>query len=135
MRPIQNPIGRGVYGALALLLAWAGALQLNDPDPAAWIAIYGGAAVVVGAVAAGRRPPVWSVALVGGVAAAWAAWVVYTIFGKGQLTPMFPDDAGTGWLLVDAEEGRELGGLTIVVVAMVAVAGALLTSRGAKTDA
>jgi len=107
---------------MALLFAYAAFLQFNDPDPLVWIAMYGAAALPCLAAAAGRPAP-WPVpALVAAIAAVWAIWLATIVFGDQPTTDMFPDQETTGWVIVDAEEGREMGGLAIVAVGMLALA-------------
>ena len=91
-------------------------LQLNDPDPIGWTAIYGAAAVAWGLAAAGR--PVWPLgAAVGVVAGAWAASMAAEVIAGGKLR----DLAGTMGPGSSAEEAREFLGLVIVAVAMAAL--------------
>lgn len=54
---------------LALLFLYAAALQLNDPDPLYWIAVYLGTALVPIAQSFGRHSKFWTAVLLGGVLA------------------------------------------------------------------
>lgn len=86
------------------------AVQLNDPDPARWVAVYGLAALLC-LLSLGRRlPSILSTALAV-VTGAWALVLAVRIFGQ----PL-PHTA-----LLDDEEIRELGGLLIVAMGMLAL--------------
>jgi hypothetical protein len=96
-----------VFCALAL---WAAFLQLNDPDPARWFAIYAACAAVALASALGRGyAPI--AAGVGGVALLWACAIVPELLGGWT-----PADLGASMSSArpEVEYGRELGGLSIV---------------------
>jgi hypothetical protein len=95
------------------LFAVAAALQLNDPDPVGWFAIYA-AAAVVSALAAARR--LWwpSAAVVGAVALIWGASFAPRVISGGMLR----DLAAAMGPTTGAEEARELLGLAIVVLWM-----------------
>jgi hypothetical protein len=82
-------------------------VQLNDPDPLAWTALYTLAALTCVAAAAGWRLGPAPVALAAGCLL-WAGW----------LTWGFPD-TGQRWT---GEVGREIGGLTLVVLWMAGIA-------------
>lgn len=104
-----------VLAALAFVACMA--VQLNDPDPAQWIAVYLAAAFVAGIEAAGRPRPVLPWALLGG-ALVWAGWLAVGL------------DAAALRRGFDDEVMRELGGLLLIAGAM----GGLLLSR-ARADA
>ena len=91
--------------AIAFTLAFAAmaALQLNDPDPVRWIAIYAAAALVSIASALRRAPPALHLGL-GAVAVAWAALLLPTIVREAALT--------------GSEIEREFGGLLLVALGM-----------------
>jgi hypothetical protein len=84
--------------AAAAFVACA-AVQLNDPDPMRWVALYGAAAVTAVAVSLGR--PLGAVTV--GVAVVAALWGV-------ALLPSFIADGAA----VTEEVGREIGGLVLV---------------------
>ena len=94
---------------LAVLFAYAASIQLNDPDPGRWIAVYGIAALI--SLLAVFRPPrpivPWVLAV---LALGWAATLVPGIYREAAFT-------GT-------EEERELVGLVIVAAWMGAVGAA-----------
>ena len=89
--------------AFTLAFAAAAALQVNDPDPVSWIAIYAAAALVSIATALRRAPPALHLGL-GVVAVAWAALLLPDIVREAALT-------GT-------EMEREFGGLLLVALGM-----------------
>ncbi|MFK7931647.1 MAG: transmembrane 220 family protein [Myxococcota bacterium] len=92
-------------GALFTLFAW---FQLNDPDPAMWVLVYGTTAAL--SVAAGFRrlhPAVfvtWALLCIVGGLFLWLGW-------DGASNPM--GDASQG--LFAEEVVREVGGLAICV--------------------
>ncbi len=110
----------------ALFVVSAG-IQHNDPDPLRWIALYGAAAVAT--VAALHVPRAWvAAALLGLVAAAWAASLWYDVSGHVE--------ASDAWRKMSEKGGkvealREAGGLTIVAVwlAISTLAGRRRSSR------
>ena len=53
-----QPMSSIHHGLFALLLIALAALQLNDPDPALWVAIYGAQAALPIARLAGRHLPI-----------------------------------------------------------------------------
>ena len=113
-----------------MLLAFAASVvvQINDPDPLAWMAIYGAAAVACG-LELGRRTPTWLPALVTVAALAWAATLAPRVLGKVPFGAMFEafemKDAGV-------EESRELYGLLLIAVWMGAVSLAAWRRRAAR---
>lgn len=90
----------------AIAFAWFASLQINEPDPVGWIAIYG-AAALVSAIGAIRRAPLLLAAIVALVAFGWAA----------TLVPDVITDAS--WSGTELE--RELGGLVLVGAWMLAL--------------
>jgi hypothetical protein len=89
-----------VAGTLfAIFFLWAASLQLNDPDPIQWIAIYLAAAAVSALTVLGKGSPAIPT-IVGAIALVWG------------LT-LLPDAIAARFSL-DDEEVRELGGLAIV---------------------
>jgi hypothetical protein len=110
---------RVVFGLIGLLFVYAGWIQLNDPDPLLWVATYLVAAIFCFFAAARRPLPAPVVGTYGAITAAWAIWLASIVFGGGEVRQMFPDQEKTGMVIVDTEEGREMGGLTIITLAMV----------------
>lgn len=95
---------------LAALLAVAAAIQLNDPDPWPWLAVYG-AAAALSAIHAWRPLPRALPALLAAVAGIWALTLLPAAVGR--VTPpdlvraMEPDRPAI-------EIAREVGGLLLV---------------------
>jgi hypothetical protein len=115
--------GRVLAGLMALLFFFSVYLQLNDPDPLRWGLMYGAAGVVSLLYAFGRGPA-WLAGLVTAVAIAWAAVWAPRVVGVTHVPEMFAEWHMTSGN-VHAEEGRELGGLLIIVF----VCGAVTLSR------
>jgi hypothetical protein len=115
---------RILNGLLAALFVYAAAVNVNDPDPVQWVALYAAAAVATAWAA--WHPggiPWWSPLIVGGVAAVWASVLGQRVAGKvrfGELWSGFVADPGMKTQLV--EEGREYYGLCITAGAMLLAA-------------
>lgn len=102
----------------ALLFGAAAVVQLNDPDPLPWVAIYGGAAL---AAAAWRRwrPAGYLAAAVAVVAVAWAAAIAAGMDRWVAPARLFePMEMGGG----PVEQGREVAGLALVALCGAALA-------------
>lgn len=118
------PLLRILNGVLAALFVYAAAVNLNDPDPVQWVAIYAAGAVATGWAA--WHPggiPWWSPLLVGAIAAAWAAAIGRRVRGQvrfGEIWSGFVADPGMKTQLI--EEGREYYGLCITAGAMLLAA-------------
>lgn len=93
--------------AMAALFLYSAAVQLDDPDPLRWAAIYLLGAAVSAAAAAGRLP--WAAGA--GVASIAALWCLVLVFRT--LRGSFFDDSGREMLGI-VEEGRELMGLGLI---------------------
>jgi Transmembrane family 220, helix len=95
---------------VCVLAAWAAYLQLNDPDPERWFALYAACAAVALASALGRGSAPLA-AGVGVVALVWALAIVPELLGRWT-----PADLGASMSSArpEVEYGRELGGLSIV---------------------
>ena len=103
-----------VLACLALVTA---ALQFNDPDPAYWVAIYAGTAVVLAAKGFGYFSRFWAAAVTGGV----LAGMLISISGFGVY--LLSGDYGSifGDMLASkpyVEETREFLGLALALVAL-----------------
>lgn len=111
-------MARALPGFLALLFLFGAAVQVNDPDPLRWMAIYLAAAGGCLLAAMGRlrwRFPA-AVAL---AAFLWAASLA------PRVVPAFPARGLFGaWEMADArvEEARELAGLLIIGACMAVLA-------------
>jgi hypothetical protein len=119
--------------ALMLVLFTFGAIvQVNDPDPARWIAVYALAAAAC--LLSLRRRLRWALpAFICAITLAWAATLVPRVVGRVPFGEMFGafemKNAGV-------EESREMYGLLIIAVWMaVLVLRARLSRRPAATDA
>lgn len=121
MKRAMDIVARGFFGLMALLFAYAAFLQLNDPDPAVWVAIYGAATLALIPAVLRRPLPRAVPATLATVSLAWALWLATIVFGDQPVHDMFPDQEKTGWVIVDAEEGREMGGLLIIAATMAAL--------------
>lgn len=107
---------RVALAVFAALFVFAAAVQFNDVDPWAWVAVYGVAALLCGVSAAGVRLPVWVLAAVVVVAVAWSSWLAWVVFVAGDAQAMYPEQTSNPGLL-DLEEAREMFGLLLVAVA------------------
>jgi hypothetical protein len=95
---------------MCALALWAAYLQLNDPDPERWFALYAACAAValLSALGRGYAPFALGVAV---LAFLWACAIVPELFGRWT-----PADLGASMSAVrpEVEYGREFGGLSIV---------------------
>jgi hypothetical protein len=99
---------------MAVLFAFAAALQYNDPDPLRWMAMHGLAMLACGLALAGRLRRLLP-ALVGLGALVWAGTIAPSVVGRVSLGELFQS---YGMLSTAVEEGREMGGLLIVAAWM-----------------
>lgn len=111
---------------IALLFAFAAALQYNDPDPIRWIAVYGSACVLSLVAGFRRRVPPAAAIAVGLVALGWAAWIALGGPAASEYRHMF--DA---WEMKSpsVEQAREASGLILVAAWMT-----VLFIRGYRTS-
>src|SRR3712207_4485728 len=108
-----------VADALMLLLFTFGALvQVNDPDPVLWIAVYTLAAAAC--LLSVLRRVHWALpALLCAVALAWAATLAPRVVGRVPFSEMF---GAFEMRSVGIEESREMYGLLIIAVWMAVLA-------------
>jgi hypothetical protein len=100
-----------VADALFLLLfAFSVVVQINDPDPLAWIAIYGAAAVACLLSLTGRLSW-WFAVITGLVALAWAFTIAPRVIGQVPFLDMFAEFEMTD---IGVEESREMYGLILI---------------------
>ena len=101
---------------MALLFAFAAALQFNDPDPLQWIAIYTAASGLSLVSFFRRRVPPAAVMAVSVIAIAWATLIAFGGPATSEYRHMF--DA---WEMTSpsVEQAREASGLVIVGVWMI----------------
>lgn len=107
---------------MGLLFVYGGVVQFNDPDPVIWVATYGAAAICSFFTAAGRPLPTAVVGTIAAATAIWSIWLATIVFGGGDVRQMFPDQEKTGIVIVDTEEGREMGGLAIIAATLAGLA-------------
>lgn len=89
-------------------------VQLNDPDPLRWIAIYGLSSVACVFALVGRGHWLFP-ATVGALAAGWAAAIAPRVVGAVPFLDMF---SAFEMANVGIEESREMYGLLIVAIWM-----------------
>jgi hypothetical protein len=107
------PISFRVASAImAVFFGCAAGVQLNDPDPIPWIAVYGSACLLACFGGWGlRTPTIFSVALAV-LALRWASQLAAQIDGRIRLSDLFQSWQMSG---NRAELAREAGGLSIIV--------------------
>ena len=112
-------IFRVFAGLMALLLAFAAAVNFNDPDPVRWVAIYGVACLASIAVVVTGTVPIAVPAAIAVIALAWGVSIAARVPSLDVYTHMFDE-----WEMKSPtiEEAREACGLFIVGVWMVVVA-------------
>ena len=101
---------------MSLLFAFAAAVQLNDPDPIRWMAMYGAAcALSLGVLFRRRTMPVAALAVLAS-AIVWAALIAFGGPAASDYGHMF-----AAWEMKSpsVEEAREASGLLIVAVWMI----------------
>ncbi|MDQ3675081.1 MAG: transmembrane 220 family protein [Gemmatimonadota bacterium] len=103
-------------GIMLVMFVFSAAVQLNDPDPLAWMAIYGGAAVVCGLEIRRQASP-WAPVAVAVIALAWAGSVYFRVH-EVPISSLFAE-----WEMRDlrTEEAREMYGLAIVGIWMIVI--------------
>ena len=93
-----------------LMFAFSVVVQLNDPDPLPWMAIYGAAAVACLLSLIGKLP--WQFAVVTGIIAlAWAATIAPRVIGQVPFLDMFAEFEMKD---IGVEESREMYGLILI---------------------
>ncbi len=99
----------------AALFLFGAFVQLNDPDPYAWVAIYIAAGLVC--ILAVRRPKLhYPAIVVAAIALLWAGFLAPHVFGTTGFGEMFG-----GWKMSDinVEYSREMYGLLVIAIWMV----------------
>jgi hypothetical protein len=101
---------RAFGGLFVVLSTWSAYLQLNDPDPARWVARYLSAGLIAALDALGRPQP-WLSLFLAVAAGLWAASIAPALFPHWH-----PNDltATMNEARPEIELGRELFGLLIV---------------------
>ncbi len=115
---------RAADAVMALLFAFGALVQLNDPDPVRWFAVYGLAAVAC-LVSLLRRLHWAFPALLCSVTLAWAATIGPRVVGRVPFRDMF---GAFEMKNVGVEESREMYGLLIIAAWM-----AVLTVRAGRS--
>ena len=114
----RTRVWRAANALMLVMFAFSAAVQVNDPDPLRWIAVYGlaTAACWLSLVGRARR---WFPASLGVIALVWAATFAPRVLGRVPLRDMFGafEMRDTG-----VEESREMYGLLIVAAWMAVVA-------------
>ena len=103
-------------------------VQFNDPDPLLWAAIYALAAIVC-MLELRRRTPAALPAAIALVALAWAATLAPRVIGKVPFGSMFAEFEMAN---IAVEESREMYGLVLIALWMIAVAGAAWRRRSVR---
>jgi len=113
---------RLVNGLMAALFVVSAGLQYNDPDPARWVALYGGAALVCILSATRPRLSVPFAALWHAASLVWLGTLLPGVWGEVAPADLFEGMQAKNGLV---EVGREAGGLAIVAawMAVLIVAG------------
>jgi hypothetical protein len=114
----MTPVPRwfvAICWVLAVLFSLSVGLQINDPDPIEWMAIYGAAAIACALLPARRLYAAFAL-LVGLVAAAWGAYLGTRVFGDLSASDLFMKMNEKGGAV---EVGREAVGLAIVAVGLI----------------
>ena len=117
----MGPVPRwfvAVCWVLAVLFSLSVGLQVNDPDPVEWMAIYGAAAIACAILPARRLYAAFGIA-VGLVAAAWGAYLGSRVFGDLAFSDLFMKMHEKGGAV---EVGREAAGLAIVALGLLGTA-------------
>jgi hypothetical protein len=107
----------GANALFLLMFAFSAFVQVNDPDPLLWIAIYVASAVVCG-LELRRRTLWWAPATVGVIALLWAGTIAPRVLGVIPFASMFEEFEMKD---VHVEESREMYGLLLIAVWMLAV--------------
>lgn len=110
----RNRIWRAADAFMLLAFLLSMAVQINDPDPLAWIAIYALAAGSCGLSLLGRGR--WHYpAVIAVMAAAWAVRIAPRVVGDVPFADMF---GAFEMESVAVEEAREMYGLLVIAVWM-----------------
>jgi hypothetical protein len=101
---------------MLLMFVFSVVVQVNDPDPLVWMAIYGAAAAVCG-LEIRRKTPAWAPVAIALIALVWAG----SIYSRAHDVPISALFAAWEMRELRIEEAREMYGLTIVGVWMMAI--------------
>lgn len=107
VRP-ESPWWRVADGIFVLLFAFSIVVQVNDPDPLRWIAMYGAAGIA--SLLSSSAHWLFPVAI-GTVALAWAATLAPNVIGQVPFLEMFEEFEMKN---IGVEESREMYGLLLI---------------------
>jgi hypothetical protein len=113
---LDGPLWRLADGLFLLLFAFSVVMQVNDPDPLRWIAIYSAAAL---ACLVSSQLHWFFPAAVGLVALAWAVTLAPAVIGNVPFLSMFEEFEMKN---IAIEESREMYGLLLVAFWMAVLA-------------
>ena len=97
-------------GLFFLMFLFSVIVQVNDPDPLAWMAIYGAAAVAC-VLSLMNRVPWWLPVIIGLVALGWAFSIAPRVIGQVPFLDMFAEFEMKD---IGVEESREMYGLLLI---------------------
>ena len=104
---------------MLLMFLFSAVVQFNDPDPLPWMAIYIAAAIVC-ALEVRRKTPPWAPIGLAVIALAWAGWIAT----RARDVPIIALFAEWEMRNIRVEEAREMYGLAIAGIWMLAILGA-----------
>ena len=93
-----------------LMFVFSVVVQVNDPDPLPWMAIYGAAALACLLSLLGKLPW-WLAVITGLIALAWAATIAPRVVGQVPFMDMFAEFEMRD---IAVEESREMYGLLLI---------------------
>lgn len=110
---------------MAVGFAMCVGLQVNDPDPLLWMAMYAGAAVAT-AILPARRLFAAGAVVVGLIAAGWGAYLGDQVFHELALSDLWLKMSEKGGAV---EVGREAVGLVIIAACLLGASAFRVTRR------
>jgi transmembrane protein TMEM220 len=114
---VKGIIWTAANAVMLLAFVFSVAVQVNDPDPVGWMAVYGAAAVVCGFELKRRVRPLFP-ALLAATALTWSATIAPRVLGKVRFSEMFAEFEMRN---PGVEESREMYGLLIVALWMIVI--------------
>jgi hypothetical protein len=127
---MRRPLWVAANGLMAIAFLFSILVQLNDPDPFRWIAVYALALIACGLELLDRSH--WSLpAAAGLIAGIWAVSLAPLVLGHVPFFAMFGD-----WEMHDVgiERSREMYGLLGIVIWMAVLVMAAARRRAARED-
>ena len=104
---------------MLLMFLFSAVVQFNDPDPLPWMAIYIAAAMLC-ALEVRRKTPMWAPLLLAVLALAWSGYIAT----RARDVPIIALFAEWEMRNIRVEEAREMYGLAIAGIWMLAILGA-----------